>query len=225
MDVQMPDMDGLEATRKIVSEWSQDTRPRIIAMTANAMQGDREMCLEAGMDDYISKPIKTEMLIAAISQCQPLKDVNWDSYNYKQPLNKPTKSVAEFEKPSADVVAEAADSFESVVREKIDDLTEGDPEFKIQIIEAFLEDAPALLVKMQHGVENDVASDLQLAAHTLKSNSGDFGAEVLRELCQNGELKGKQGELGDIDELVSNIIAEYKKLERVLKSLHQELAG
>ena len=66
MDVQMPDMDGLEATRKIVGEWSSQKRPRIIAMTANAMQGDREMCLEAGMDDYISKPIQTEKLITAL---------------------------------------------------------------------------------------------------------------------------------------------------------------
>ena len=63
MDVQMPDMDGLEATRRIVSEWPEGKRPRIIAMTANAMQGDREMCLEAGMDDYISKPIEPELLI------------------------------------------------------------------------------------------------------------------------------------------------------------------
>ena len=56
MDVQMPEMDGLEATRKINEIWG-DNRPTIIAMTANAMQGDKEMCLEAGMDDYVSKPI------------------------------------------------------------------------------------------------------------------------------------------------------------------------
>ena len=79
MDVQMPDMDGLEATRQIVEEWSNDKRPRIVAMTANAMQGDREMCIEAGMDDYISKPIRTERLIDALKQCRPLTDVKWDS--------------------------------------------------------------------------------------------------------------------------------------------------
>ena len=66
MDVQMPEMDGLEATRRIVARWAAGERPRIVAMTANAMQGDREACLAAGMDDYITKPIRVEQLIEAL---------------------------------------------------------------------------------------------------------------------------------------------------------------
>jgi CheY-like chemotaxis protein len=66
MDVQMPEMDGLEATRQITAKWP-DARPRIVAMTANAMQGDREMCLEAGMDDYLTKPIRVERLVEALN--------------------------------------------------------------------------------------------------------------------------------------------------------------
>ena len=68
MDVQMPEMDGLEATRRIVAKGPQ--RPRIVAMTANAMAGDREMCLQAGMDDYITKPIRVEQLVQALYQAQ-----------------------------------------------------------------------------------------------------------------------------------------------------------
>jgi len=68
MDVQMPELDGLEATRRIVDRWPASARPRIIAMTANAMQGDRELCLEAGMDDYISKPIRVDELVAALNR-------------------------------------------------------------------------------------------------------------------------------------------------------------
>jgi CheY-like chemotaxis protein len=68
MDIQMPEMDGLEATRQICARWPRDQRPQIIAMTANAMQGDREMCLEAGMDDYISKPIRIADLSAALER-------------------------------------------------------------------------------------------------------------------------------------------------------------
>ena len=67
MDVQMPEMDGLEATRRICSRWKPGERPRIVAMTANAMQGDREMCLAAGMDDYLTKPIRVERLVEALN--------------------------------------------------------------------------------------------------------------------------------------------------------------
>jgi len=70
MDVQMPEMDGLEASRQITARWDAAQRPRIVAMTANAMQGDREMCIEAGMDDYITKPIRVDALVEA------LKNVN-----------------------------------------------------------------------------------------------------------------------------------------------------
>ena len=68
MDVQMPEMDGLEASRQINKQWSRDQRPQIVAMTANAMQGDRELCIAAGMDDYITKPIRVEELVAALDR-------------------------------------------------------------------------------------------------------------------------------------------------------------
>jgi CheY-like chemotaxis protein len=74
MDVQMPDMDGLEASRKINARWRQQERPRIIAMTANAMQGDRDMCLAAGMDDYLTKPIRVERLVEALNQVPARRD-------------------------------------------------------------------------------------------------------------------------------------------------------
>jgi CheY-like chemotaxis protein len=66
MDVQMPEMDGLEASRRITQRWPVTERPRIVAMTANAMQGDRELCLQAGMDDYLTKPIRVDELVQAL---------------------------------------------------------------------------------------------------------------------------------------------------------------
>jgi CheY-like chemotaxis protein len=74
MDVQMPEMDGLEASRRICASAAASARPRIVAMTANAMQGDREMCLEAGMDDYITKPIRVERLVEALDRVPPRKE-------------------------------------------------------------------------------------------------------------------------------------------------------
>ena len=74
MDVQMPEMDGLEASRRITAKWPAGERPRIVAMTANAMQGDRDMCLAAGMDDYLTKPIRVERLVEALNLVQPRED-------------------------------------------------------------------------------------------------------------------------------------------------------
>jgi CheY-like chemotaxis protein len=74
MDIQMPEMDGLEATQQIVTRWPPDERPAIIAMTANVMQGDRELTVEAGMDDYVAKPIRVEELIGALSRVTPLHE-------------------------------------------------------------------------------------------------------------------------------------------------------
>ena len=72
MDVQMPELDGMEASRRICARWPSGIRPRIIAMTANAMQGDREACIAAGMDDYVSKPIRQAELIAALGKARAL---------------------------------------------------------------------------------------------------------------------------------------------------------
>jgi CheY-like chemotaxis protein len=74
MDVQMPEMDGLEATRRITTKWPAGARPRIIAMTANAMQGDREECMAAGMDDYVTKPIRVDQLVSALLNATPRED-------------------------------------------------------------------------------------------------------------------------------------------------------
>jgi CheY-like chemotaxis protein len=74
MDVQMPEMDGLEAARRITSRWPADERPRIVAMTANAMQGDRGQCLAAGMDDYVTKPIRVDALVTALLATAPKQD-------------------------------------------------------------------------------------------------------------------------------------------------------
>ena len=73
MDVQMPELDGLEATRRIRVRWPGSAGPRIVAMTATAMAGDRELCLAAGMDDYISKPIRVAELVAAL-EATPRRD-------------------------------------------------------------------------------------------------------------------------------------------------------
>src|ERR1043166_4719922 len=74
MDVQMPELDGLDAARRICERWPPDARPRIIAMTANALLEDREACFAAGMDDYLVKPVRPDELAAALSRARPRGD-------------------------------------------------------------------------------------------------------------------------------------------------------
>src|SRR5262249_43214137 len=74
MDVQMPELDGFEASREINRRWPGDQRPRLVAMTANALQGDRELCIAAGMDDYVAKPVRVEELVAALQRSPRRRD-------------------------------------------------------------------------------------------------------------------------------------------------------
>ncbi|MFH1026665.1 MAG: response regulator, partial [Pseudomonadota bacterium] len=192
MDVQMPEMDGLEASRRIKGNWPPGARPRIIAMTANAMQGDREKCLAAGMDDYITKPIRTEALVSALSQTQP-KSFPADS----QPESEPAINPKQFE------------SFRQTMG----------ADFIHEVIEVFNEDAPKLLQDMQHALTTHDADLFRRAAHSLKSNSAEFGAVKLSEMAKELEIMGKEGRLGETPEKVAQAEAEYEIVKEALQEL------
>lgn len=201
MDVQMPEMDGLTATAKIINEWSQQERPRIIAMTANAMQGDREMCLKAGMDDYISKPIRVEELARALSQCQP-----------QQQLSSPI-----------DVIDIAA--FQSL-REMVNK-----DEVLMKVIDSYLEDTPNLLQVIRQGLElintanvMEEIAPLHRAAHSLKSSSATLGAMNLSQLCQKLETMSQEisnthehlDKMAVISAIVAQIETEFEQVKAAL---------
>ena len=232
MDVQMPDMDGLEATRIIVKDWPLEKRPRIIAMTANAMKGDREMCLEAGMSDYISKPIRTEKLIDSLIRSQPLSDLKWKAGDYDQKeaetagnngKNETDNDVSPLKMAAPNVPSTGG--LATTVRESLDKMADGDTEFLLEMIDIYLSDAPEMLEQMRKGIEQVEPSELRIAAHSLKSNSADFGAEKLRDLCKQGEALGRDGTVDGADVIVAQAFSEYAKLEEVLKEIQAEVAG
>ena len=192
MDVQMPEMDGLEASRRIKQNWPPGARPRIIAMTANAMQGDRERCLAAGMDDYITKPIRTEALVAALSQTQP--------------KSRPTDSQL---KSEAAINPKKFESFRQTMG----------ADFILEVIEVFNEDAPKLLQDMQHALTTHDADLFRRAAHSLKSNSAEFGAVKLSEMAKELEMMGKAGRLAEVSEKVARAEAEYEMVKKALQEL------
>ncbi|HEY9833759.1 MAG TPA: PAS domain S-box protein, partial [Stenomitos sp.] len=219
MDVEMPQMDGLTATRLIGQEWSADLiledasqesqvnstdvltphpkspRPRIIAMTAYAMAGDRQKCLEAGMDDYISKPIQEQELIRALQLCQSV--------------------IGESRKPfiqEHSVVPDKVDAppvLDSRVLNSLRQMAGGKASTILrQIIDHYREDAPQQLQDIRNAVVAGDAQALRQSAHTLRSSSANLGAMNLSHLCKELEMIGRAGTTTDASEWIVQVEAE-----------------
>jgi PAS domain S-box-containing protein len=229
MDVQMPEMDGLEATQHIRRTWPGERGPYIIAMTANAMQGDREECLVAGMDNYISKPIRVEELVEALSQCRPLSEqrsrpvgeqessVGAKASDAEAPEEKATEKQGEGR--ITPTTQHAEEILYPIALEKLNKMVDGDTDFLAELIDTFLEDAPQLLADLRQALEQGDAAGLRLAAHTLKSNSVDFGAATLAKLCQELETMGKAGVLAGANQLVMQAETEYEQVKVALATV------
>jgi PAS domain S-box-containing protein len=196
MDVQMPELDGLDATRQICERWPDETRPHIIAMTANALPEDREACFAAGMNDYVAKPIRAEELVGALKRAKPLGNGDGGS---------------------------AAIGFVSLDDGALANLRDlGGDEFLGEVVDAFLADAPTLVATLRSSLEEQNAEELRRAAHTLKSNGATLGAGEFAELCRTLEQRAKNSELDGASELVDRIEQEYRPLEEALSALASE---
>jgi CheY-like chemotaxis protein len=243
MDVQMPELDGLEATRRIVAgaedlPWR---RPWIIAMTANAMQGDREICLAAGMDDYISKPIRTEQLAAALAQCHAQLEGATKSatqsveVSTSAPADTPAASETASEK-SPDSPSEATvspDSTEShatssslenclnvdalqALRELVG---ERDTEMFVEVIDNYLEEVPQLLDGCRESIETGDRERFARLVHTLKSTSATLGATQFSQLCARIERDMRQPDIEMNAVWLDTLQQAYVQVEAALQDL------
>ena len=199
MDVQMPEMDGLEATAAIRGRERQTGQHMpIIAMTAHAMKGDRERCLEAGMDDYIAKPIRAKQLfetIAAALHASP----------GRTPAPEPTPAAGR-SMPASDAIdwAEAL----SAVR--------GDHDLLRAVVQAFLEECPRLLEAMRQAIADGAGPALRLAAHTLKGSLHHFGAQQAFDCARRLEKMGQDGDLAEAAAALADLEAQMTRLCPVL---------
>ena len=208
MDVQMPEMDGLEATRQITGRWSSGDRPYIVAMTANALKGDRESFLAAGMDDYVSKPIRVRYLIEALERAAAARGIGQ--------LQASVVIKAESQGPTAE-----ANDVVFINLDHMRQLAGGDDDFLAELIETFLEDGPELVSRMKTAVSLGDAAALRLSAHSLKSNAADFGAIALAEHCQELESMGKVEQLQGADEILAAAEGEFTQVQIALKAALQ----
>ncbi|GAB4296691.1 MAG: hypothetical protein Fur0025_34360 [Oscillatoriaceae cyanobacterium] len=222
MDVQMPEMDGLETSRRIRSgEDSALGRSavKIIAMTANAMQGDREACLEAGMDDYISKPIRIPELRTALAKCQPHAVTGRPGENvgpiqeFSQQENGARGNNSNGDSISTTLLD--ANILNSL--REIDALEE--------IIDIYLEQAPLLLEKIASAVELTDPQELREAAHSLKSTSAALGANMLSELSKQLEEMARAGTTDGAPPLVTRVQAEYSLVKAALEAERQQVGA
>jgi GAF domain-containing protein/CheY-like chemotaxis protein/HPt (histidine-containing phosphotransfer) domain-containing protein len=195
MDVQMPEMDGVEATRLILERRSDGERPWIVAMTAEVMRGDREGFLAAGMNDYVAKPIRPQELIAAIA---------------RTPSH--TRVVAAGDAEAAGPPVDAA------VLARLAESMGGDDAFVAELIEQFVTDSPALVAAARRGFEAGDTDEVRRAAHTLKSNAATFGANELADRSNRLEAAAKAGGLDDA-------LAQIEAIDEELGRVHAALGA
>jgi PAS domain S-box-containing protein len=194
MDVEMPEMDGIEATRQIRRMAPVEPRPHIIAVTAKALQGERELCLRAGMDDYLTKPIRLHELIEALRRDEDSTEV-----------------------PAVPAVDPG------VLGGFIASLGAGGAESAVSLIDTFLDHAAAQLASLRQAVELHEAEDARREAHTLKSNAAAFGATALEAMCRELESTAEADALGRGADLVPRITAELERVTLDLERIREEL--
>jgi signal transduction histidine kinase/DNA-binding NarL/FixJ family response regulator len=205
MDCQMPELGGLEATRRIrgLSDPSKARVP-VVALTANAMRGDREECLEAGMDDYLSKPVSRPQLFAVLKRwSSAMKDATERRDPGEIPPALPTNEVIDMN-----------------VIQKLRDLGgDDDPNLVLELIDIFLTDAPVQMQRITEGLESGDVKIVERASHTLKSSSANIGAVSLSGVCQKMEESARKNELAGVESLVRASSDALDEVKIALKSI------
>lgn len=206
MDVQMPEMDGLDATAAI-REYEREVGQRtpIIAMTAHAMKGDRERCIEAGMDEYLSKPIRGKQIADMFQR------LRLEPGNAQTARDEAAELSAEAEPSSGEIQVNWQDALTSV---------DGDRELLRAVIDAFLDECPQLTVKARAAVDSQDAETLHRAGHTIKGALLSLGAPgasqlafELEQIGASGTTNGAAAVLADLEgklELVSRELSAFQ---------------
>jgi HPt (histidine-containing phosphotransfer) domain-containing protein len=200
MDYQMPEMDGIEATRRIrMLDREKGVHTKIVALTARAMEGDREKCLERGMDDYLSKPFTMESMREMLHRWLPAKS--------------PEDQIL----PRVPRKGSAVDA---VTLESIDSLsTDTSPNLLYRVAGLFLTETPNLLQTLHDMVVKGDGMGIQKTAHSLKSSCAMVGAHHLSELCRELEERVEDRNFDGAAIHYRRIEMEYAAVEKALREI------
>jgi len=203
LDVQMPEMDGLETARRICQRWTPEKRPRIIAMTGNVLLGDREKCLQAGMDDYISKPVRIGELQSALERWGPLRVRTGDTGFFSR------------QKP-----ASAEGLLDQTIIAELREMPPSDGVSMLQeLVDLFLAGAPQRITQIGESIDDP--PKLAFHAHALKSMSLNLGARRIVELSEKLEELGRAGNVSGALPLVKELEATFSQTKEQVLTLRQ----
>ncbi len=221
MDVQMPEMDGVEATRHVRTFYPPERQPCVVAMTAHALQGDREWLLQAGMDDYVKKPVQLEELVAALSRASQSIPPQSARAPATEEAHEASPSTPNGERtspapPEPPELEPRAPVDTGVLHDFLEMVGATLAEEVNEWLNLFLHDASSALTTIQLAVQADDRQQVMQAAHTLKSSSAQIGAYTLSHHCQQLEAMGRASSLKGAAELVVQTEAEYLRVKEAL---------
>jgi CheY-like chemotaxis protein len=203
MDCGMPEMDGYEATRCIRESqpWTRNPRIPIIAITADAMSGDREKCLQAGMNDYLAKPIELRQLGDIL-----------EKWLVSPPSGGVDASASQSAAKTGTVSNQAVFNGESLLARLM-----GDQGLAARLIEVFLDDAPQRLLALKNAIEAGDACGARLQAHTLKGAAATVSAEALRAVCSEVQEAATSGNMLQASAMLPQLQEQFELFQATLK--------
>jgi PAS domain S-box-containing protein len=231
MDVQMPEMDGLDATRAIRADLPDDRQPWIIAMTASAVDGFGELCLDAGMDDFITKPVRREGLAEAIRRAGEAR------YSFDEPVRPGTSAFGRdtyergsngrdtFGEPAGNAIEERTEDASlppaidrSVLAALIAELGDHLVGIEEELVGDYLSNAVETIASLHAAAERADASEVRRLAHSLKSTSKWIGAHELASHCLDLESRAATGMPDDVDAAIDTIERHFARVRAELQS-------
>jgi CheY-like chemotaxis protein/HPt (histidine-containing phosphotransfer) domain-containing protein len=213
MDVQMPVMDGLEATRRIRNPdfIGVNRNISIIAMTAHAMQGDREICIEAGMNDYITKPVSSQSIAEVIERWLPKEKVASEPVKIKE--NEVDTSVI-----ATTAVAEKNKTFTPAIpvfdKAGIMERLMHDEELVRMMVDVFLEDIPNQIIMLKDYINTGDIPNAHRQAHIINGACSNIGGESMRAVAYRIEKLAKAGELDSVKAIMAELESEFELLKQ-----------